>query len=293
MNRIVHLSLFGIIPSLLLQVACGGTVEVGQAKDGDPIVSNAGAANITSGGNNSSGGSTSAPSSTQGGSAPTPSCAAADAEKRARYDTWIATPNDLGPLAGKTFTGYVEGGPDLVLTIAADGAAALIAGEPAPPQADKGYLCDDSLDYGMMCSSHLWQLVEGGTYPLHGAKLSGTRLTSELHASGAYDAWCALQTPVFSGDGCLYQIVGPEGFGFEASGDACWLDGDPVECSWLALAEGGGPCACTSTECFAPVYLRGTPLDLDARVNDTADAIDGSFLVGSHRHAFRLELGED
>jgi len=301
MNRIVHLSMFGIIPSLLLQVACGGTVEVGEAKGGEPIISNAGASNITSGGTNSSGGSqgrggsTSVPINTQGGTAPTPNCEAEDAEKRGLYEAWLATPNDLGPLAGKTFAGYVEGGPDIVFTIAADGAAALIAGEPAPaPQRDKGYLCDDSLEYGQMCLRFTWQLVEGGTYPLHGAKLSGSRLTSELHVSGAFDAWCALQTPKHEGgDGCFYQVMGPEAFSFQASGDACSVDSEPVSCSWLALAEGGGPCSCTSTECFTRARVSGTPMDFDARVNDTADAIDGSFRIGTHRHTFHLELAED
>lgn len=212
-------------------------------------------------------------------------CSEADAQYRAPYDAWKAQPNALGELAGKTFAGYVEGGPDLALSVDGDGNAVLAVGEAAPPpEADKGYLCGDELDDAFQCGRRYnAPPVEGATYELHGASLEGGRLVAPVQLNSPYDAWCSMQAPV-EADVCYYDTLGLAGFSMpgaplsEGATPACELGTDPVDCGWLDLSL-YSPCRCTSSECFAAIY-DDTNVSIDARYDASNGEITGTFIDG-------------
>lgn len=190
-------------------------------------------------------------------------------EAKTKYDAWTTAPNDWSPLAGTTFEGYVEGGPDLTLRINADQSATLIVGEAAPaPVADQAYLCQPRFE-GLNCD--VLSLLPGGTYPLHGATLDGARLRAPVQMTSAFDTWCELQTPIPWNDNCAYSVDSPAGYSFRDG--LCTLDELEVDCGWMFLSK-ADVCACTSEECFASVYSE-TP-GIDARLSD-----DGLELMGS------------
>src|SRR3954471_7773631 len=170
-----------LIALLVSAAACGGNVVVGEAKD------DAGAPATTP---------TADPTSDPG-TGGMPNCTEADKNSRANYDAWTVQPNSFGSLTGKTFTGYVEGGPDLTLTIDATGGAKLVVGAPAPtPTANMGYLCGDGIQNGSQCEIRYdAPPVAGGTYPLHGASFAADRLLVPLQPAAPYDPWCSIQTP--------------------------------------------------------------------------------------------------
>lgn len=58
-------------------------------------------------------------------------CDASDFSARVTYEAWKTAPNAFGSLAGATFSGYLENGPDVALVIGSDQTAVLIVGEPA------------------------------------------------------------------------------------------------------------------------------------------------------------------
>jgi hypothetical protein len=193
-------------------------------------------------------------------------------EAKTQYEVWVATLNDWSPLAGTTFEGYVEGGPDLTLRINADQSATLIVGEAAPaPVADQAYLCEPLFE-GLNCDVR--SLLPGGTYPLHGATLDGARLRAPVQMTSAFDTWCELQTPIPWNDNCYYSVDSPAGYSF--SDGFCTVDGLEVDCGWMFLSK-ADVCACTSEECFASVYSE-TP-GIDARLSDDGLELQGS--IGS------------
>lgn len=201
-------------------------------------------------------------------------CSEKDAGWRAPYDAWKEIENDFGVLAGKTLTGYIEGGPDLLLTIAADHTATLVVGEAAaPPEKDQSYLCDNEFeDEYVACEvAYSSPPVPGGTYPLHGATLENSRLKLPIQQLVPWDAWCALQDPKQQ-EPCFFSTVTNEGFSWSL--DACSLGEASVDCGWLKLAQ-SGICSCTSTECFA--LIAGDGDLLDARLNETENELVGSF----------------
>ena len=202
-------------------------------------------------------------------------CTDEDALAREAHDAWLATPNDLGVLAGKTFSGYVEGGPDLVLTVLEDQTATLVVGEPAaPPKKDKGYLCGENVQFEINpCNPDLYSptLIVGGTYPLHGAALSDSRFTVGLQKLSPWDPWCALQTPVLQED-CYFTPLRNDTVG--GGPNVCFVGTESVDCGWLDLVF-NGVCSCTSTECFAAASDLGL---LDARLDETGSELMGSYL---------------
>ncbi len=205
-------------------------------------------------------------------------CSEADAAARAPYDAWQEIENDFGVLAGKTLSGYIEGGPDLSLVIATDHSATLTVGAAAPaPQKNQSYLCDNGFeDEHVACevaASH--PPVQGGSYPVHGAALEDSRLKMPVQPFSPWDAWCALQDPYEQEqpDRCFFTTS--SGAGFSTSLESCSLDDEQVDCGWLALVQ-SGICSCTSTECFAAMAGEGELID--ARLNETEDTLTGSFL---------------
>lgn len=209
---------------------------------------------------------------------PVPPTAPEDCEEygytaRDTYDAWLAANNDFGDLDGATFVGYIEGGSDLTLTINNDGSAALVVDEAAgPPVADEGYLCEQTILDGLSCD--LTSVVSGGTYPLHGATLTDGRLKAAVPVAAAFDDWCALQTPIYWGDGCYYSVDSPLGYSF--SDDYCTIDGEEVDCAWMLLTK-SYLCACTDAECFAGNSLDAAGLDL--RLSDDGTELTGSLLA--------------
>lgn len=205
-------------------------------------------------------------------------CSEADAAARAPYEAWQAIENDFGVLAGKTLSGYIEGGPDLLLTIAADHTATLVVGDAAPaPEKDQSYLCDNGFDdeYFACEVAYSQPPVAGGSYPLHGGTLEDSRLKVALQAFSPWDAWCALQDAHQEAPGgCFFTTIWHAGFSYSLDGQSCTLDYEPVDCGWLKLAQ-SQICSCTSTECFA--LIGGDGELLDARLNETEDALVGSF----------------
>ncbi len=289
MNRTLYQYLLGASPILLLPMACGGTVEVGKAKGDTENQPTDTSSTLGSGGGSSTDGS----SNDEGGTAgegPVPNCDAEADAARAPYDAWQATPNDWGDLEGKTFSGYLEGGPEIVLSLSSNETATLVIGNPAPaPERDKGYLCDEAEPYGFQCP----RLGEGATYPIFGAKLAGNRLTIDLQVNSAYDAWCVLQTPAFGGEDCWYNLTGTSPFSYDADGSACSLGSRVVDCTWLELAMDVNPCVCTSTECFAQIFTGDDGFKIDARVSESLDSIDGSLFIMDAPNPLYLELVED
>lgn len=195
---------------------------------------------------------------------------------RQTYDAWQLELNDLGELAGKTFVGYIEGGPDLTLTISTDGSATLVVDEAADPPvaADEGYLCQQALLDALDCD--LTSVVSGGTYPLHGATLSGSRLQAPVPVAAAFDDWCALQVPIYWSDGCYYSAESPAGYSY--SDGYCTVDGVEADCAWMLLVQ-SHLCECTSSECFAANSLNVEGLDV--RLSDDGTELTGSLLSHS------------
>lgn len=253
------------VPALVF--ACQPRVEVGHSRD--PV--------ICVDCNEESAGTTSEPSPTPTALAPISSAepCVPDRSTRETYETWQAAPNDFGALAGTTFSGYIENGPDITLTLGSDQSARLLVGESVPlPMAESGYLCHQNTALTLDCD--LTQLIEGGTYPLHGTTLTGSRFKAPVPLTAAFDEWCALQTPVPQGDTCTYAVDSPSEFSL--SQDNCRQGGAPVDCSWLLLAQ-AFVCACTETECFAWASTDGAGLDL--RLSDDGTELSGSLLSGT------------
>jgi hypothetical protein len=207
-----------------------------------------------------------------------PDCTVADAEARSAYDTWRSTPNSLAELAGAVFSGYIEGGSDLTLGIGRDQSATLVVGErAAPPVKDAAYLCgeEDPLD---VCSLRYESgLLEGGTYPLHGASFEDGRLLVEVQQAAAADPWCALQDPVLAEPDCYYSLVGPDEIGWGPN--SCTVGNALVDCGWFAMAAlDMQPCACTSTECFGGID-RLEKFTFDLRLMADDGRLEGSLVL--------------
>lgn len=276
--------------------ACAGNVEVGEAK---PDAEETGEDHQASGDDkesNDDGIDEPVPTAEEpretSGEPEEVDCSEADTQARAPYEAWQELDNDFGVLAGKTFKGYIEAGPDLLLTIEADHTATLVVGEAAPaPVKDQGYLCDESFEDEFtgceIAASH--PPVTGGSYPLHGATLDDGRLKAPIQQQAAWDAWCALQDSYeqVQPDRCFFTTS--NGAGFSVSPLGCKLDEEPVDCGWLALSM-SGVCSCTSTECFAAIAGEGELLD--ARLNDTQDQLVGSFR-GATVYLFLEEAQEE
>ena len=206
-----------------------------------------------------------------------PDCTDADAEARAEYDAWKSTPNSLAELAGMTFSGYIEGGADLTLFVGRDQSATLVVGEPAdPPVKDTAYLCGDGDSLDTCSTLYSSGLLEGGTYPLHGASFEDGRFIAEVEQGAAVDAWCALQDPVLAEPDCLYSLVGPEPISWGANG--CWIGSRSVDCGWFAMANDVQPCRCTSTECFGGIG-RTEEFTIDLRQTPEEGSLEGSLVV--------------
>lgn len=234
-----------------------------------------------------------APTNTGGSSsqpAAPPDCTAADAEKRAVHDAWPLIANDFGSLTGKTFAGYIEGGPDVTLTIDGSGNASLLAGEPAPaPVADASYLCGDGLQNFSQCEPRFrFPPAEGGTYPIHGATFTADRLLLPIQLGSAYEGWCALQTPHLW-EGCYFDIWPSTGFSYTSSTGYCTIGENEmqVDCGWLELAT-LGVCGCTSSACFATIY-ESTGSRIDAHFDDASGELSGSVIEeNGDRYPIRL-----
>lgn len=263
-----------LVALLASAAACGGNVVVGEAKDDAGAPTTLPVLDPTS----------------DAGTGGMSDCTAADEKSRAGYDAWTVQPNSFGSLTGKTFTGYVEGGPDLALTIDATGAARLAVGAPAPaPTANMGYLCGEGIQNGSNCEIRYdTPPIPGGVYPLHGASFAADRLLVPLQPSAPYDPWCILQTP-HETDVCFFQPIGLDGFSITPSTGTCKLGGQPVDCGWMELA-GLGVCGCTSQACFASIYAE-TSMRIDARFDETTHELAGSFIDGdrSSRALYLIE----
>lgn len=116
-------------------------------------------------------------------------------------------------------------------------------------------------------------MIEGGSYALHGATLNGPRLTAPVPVTAAFDDWCALQTPVSWDGECFYAVDSPATF--TLSQDNCLQDEQPVDCSWLLLAQ-AHVCSCTDATCFASTAPDAEGLDL--RANEDGTELTGSLL---------------
>jgi hypothetical protein len=278
------LQLFAACIAALSAAGCGSRVEIGDAKDG--VSQSAGSAGLAgSAGSAGSGGSGPVLAGAPGtaGSAPE-DCTAADANSRAVHDAWEALANQLGELVGKTFNGYVVGGPDLTLTVHADGNAELVVGQPAPPTADSSYLCGDGLQDGSQCwARYGYPPTDGAVYPFHGASFSAGRLLAPIQPASPYEAWCALQTPQETGV-CYFQLEGNDPTSMKPSTGMCTLGSRSVDCGWLELAE-LGVCRCSSTACFAGVYAydpnQPDNVQIDARLDAATHVLSGNLINGT------------
>lgn len=175
-----------------------------------------------------------------------PECEGADTAERAVYEAWTSAPNELQRLAGTRWSGYIETGPDITLSIERDQRAQLEVGlAPYPePEKDEGFLCEP----GAACRAI--DLFEGGIYPIHGASFDARRLEFVVNPYSAFDAWCQLQEPKLRPDDapapCQYDVL------WTASFDSpCLADDAEVSCHWLEIARSLAPCVCTSGTCFS------------------------------------------
>jgi len=176
----------------------------------------------------------------------TDECSEQDASKLSTYQAWRSAPNQLSLLAGTTWSGYIETGPDISLTVERNQVAFLSVGPPPfpEPSATEGYLCDEQ----EACRGI--DLFEGGVYPIHGGSFDSRRLEFVLNPYSAFDAWCQLQAPKLRPDAvpepCQYDLLWTAAFG-----SPCLADGAPVSCQWLEIARSLSPCECTSGSCFS------------------------------------------
>lgn len=264
-------------------IACGGEVDVGEAKQTATEGDLDDAVNADEGSQESE-----ATTGSVGGAVPAQSDCSVEATKRHQpYVDWLGLTNDLSSLAGAVFVGYLEGGDDLQLTINKDMSAHLIVDEAAPaPEADKGYLCID----GDNCFDPISELVAGATYVIHGASVDDARVQLPLQPFSPYDAWCALQQPQPWGD-CLYDVVGSGEIQWGERG--CYVGSEEVDCSWFELAQHIGPCSCGPDSCVAAISSGDAPTTLDLRYDETEGTLDGSvvFQNGESR-TVRLTLAE-
>lgn len=277
--------LLAVSVAALCAASCGGLVEVGEAKD-DP--SDVPVDGVSHGGDDGAG-DVLPPVEPTPPALPAPmDCTDADRGSREPYEAWTQLANDFGALSGRTFAGYVEGGPDLSLVIDESGNATLSVGEPAPPpEADASYLCGNARQDGHRCTVRYGNPpVEGGVYPLHGATFAADRLIAPIQPNAPYDAWCALQTP-HTTDVCSFATVGLRGFSVTPSTGECLYDDQSVDCGWLELAQ-AGVCRCTSSDCFADIDTN-TPIQIEARFDQAKQELSGTFIDGDRaRSAIHL-----
>lgn len=220
-------------------------------------------------------------------------CSARDASMRANYDAWKAAPNELSSLFGKHFEGYLEGGDEVVLTVGADGKVEVMFGAfvSRPAVKDQGYLCGSEEDSGRLCDFPL----PGTPYEVHGASLENGRLIVPFKVDSPYEPWCVLQTPrlaEFDANDvpvpCVYDVMTSQGLKSQDDG-MCLIGGEwEARCDWAitAIAD-GGPCTCTSTECFARIGFSSDEL-IDARLNETGDGFTGSLVTGNQTQPIYL-----
>lgn len=224
--------------------------------------------------------------------ATTAACEGVEYPHVARREAWLGLSNDFGDLTGRSFSGYVEGGPDLTLEIDDAGNATLLVGEPAlSPVAGEGYLCGTGPQDGIQCGMRRDSTpIEGATYPLHGATFDGVRLVMPIQRNSPYHDWCVMQAPL--GEDCFFTPVGLFAFGVTPSESSCWHveEGNSVDCGWLELG-GYDACSCTETDCIATIH-EATDMSIDARYDEESREISGSFIDGE-RERPRLYLFED
>jgi len=251
----------------------GKVIEAGDAEDTDD--------------SNEGDGDTSEQTTTSQTQDPDPSCSDEDAAASASYENWLVLDNDFEDAAvnllGKTFQGYIEGGDDITLQIAADGSATFFVDElvdlPAPIK-DKGYLCSPLLPETQdFCFD---TPMVGIPYEIRGATLTNGRLVVPIQEHSPYDPWCQLQTPILYRDEepCVFALIRSEGGTFSPSTNTCTIGGRAYDCSWLDTAMWPASfCECTSSACFAAI--RANPsLKLDVRIGDVAGEISGSLAYG-------------
>lgn len=260
-DRTVHSAVSGAIFVALgaFTWACGGDVAVGNPGSSGGATNGSGGEQLI---NASSGG---AVNDGLGGGSGDEDCSEVDAQVQSAYLSWKEQPNVWPDLAGKTFTGYLEGAvDDLQLTIDEAGRSRLTIGvQAAAPIKDSGYLCD-----GADCASlSPYSGIVGATYEIHGATYEAGRVRFSL--GSPFDPWCALQEPVDGGESCVFDVLGPEGFRFQLDGALCEVGTKQVDCGWFFLAE-KYVCQCTSQTCFA---FAGEANNVDARLDANGDLV--------------------
>lgn len=273
-DKTVHSAISGAIFVALgaFAWACGGEVEVGNPGPSGGASNGSGGEQLIDA---SSGGIVN--NAGLGGGSGDDDCSEVDAEVQSAYLNWKEQPNVWLDLAGKTFTGYLEGAVDDVrLAIDEDGTSRLTIGALAEaPTKDFGYLCE-----GAECASlSPYSAIIGATYEIHGATYEAGRV--RLVLGSPFDPWCALQEPVDGGDSCIFDVLGSEGFRYRLDGASCGIGTKEVDCGWFFLAD---VCRCTSQECFA---FAGEANNLDARFDGNGDLV--GTLWGHTLHLFEQE----
>lgn len=232
-----------LLLALVASLACGSRV-IGQADSNGGIAS---------------GGSSSSETATGGGSSGCP-----DDLKRQWDDEWRSGTNMLEELAGASFEGYVRPGQDLndgadiALLFRESGDVSLIVGDAAPPaiDANKGYLCEWEDGHCLGAP-----LKPGGTYPIYDTRVADDRVRFTLNRNGAFDGWCALQTP-YSESECSHhprRSAGFEGAPIERGASTpCTIGEEVVDCDWFFLLN-ESVCYCDSESCFPA--RRNLPFD--------------------------------
>jgi hypothetical protein len=126
-------------------------------------------------------------------------------------------------------------------------------------------------------------VAEGYPYAFDGGSFDGhhLRFTTELFQLWA--GWCALQTPVTDGFGCL-PLPSSSGSGGCSVRDPQTGQDVPADCGQLALCEEGEPCACSSSGCGLSSFPNDATLDI-VIVGDTASgSIAGSVFGPDNVH---------
>ena len=249
--------------------ACSGEVVVGSPGSSGGASNGSGGSSDTSvgSGGDDSEDTNQVDSSGGDGDAVNTDCSEIDAERKSDYTAWHEQANVWGELAGKTFTGYVEGViDDLRLSIDEDGAAVLTIGEPAAaPVKEIGYLCEKATCNLLSSDS----ILPGGTYEIHSALVESGRV--RINLGSPFDPWCALQDPVDNDEPghCLFGLMGNDDISYQPNGEVCWIGSSatPVDCGWFFLAN-FGVCTCTSQECFS---FAGSKID--ARIDENGDIV--------------------